>query len=139
MSDKYFVDSNILIYAHTNLDIRKQKIAQQTLSVGSFFISTQVINEFINASRRKFKKDWKEIKNVVDEISSYSDVQTVTLFTIEKAIELSIQYKYSYYDTLIIAAALGCGCTILYSEDLQHKQKISKTLSIINPFFELLS
>ena len=45
-----------------------------------------------------------------------------------------IRYKFSFYDSIIIAAALDAKCSILYTEDLQHKQIIEKTLTIINPF-----
>jgi predicted nucleic acid-binding protein len=41
---------------------------------------------------------------------------------------------YAHYDSQIIAAALAAGCTVLYSEDMQHGQLIDGTLSIVNPF-----
>ena len=134
MSDNIFVDSNIFIYAHTNLDSQKQIKAQQLLTAEKIFISTQVVNEFINACNKKFKKEWKEINRVGLEIISYSNLQTISAAIIEKAIEVAARYKYSYYDSLIIASALDCECDILYSQDLQHQQKINKTLVIINPF-----
>ena len=39
-----------------------------------------------------------------------------------------------HYDSQIIAAALTAGCTVLYSEDMQHGQLIDGTLTIVNPF-----
>ena len=54
--------------------------------------------------------------------------------TIESGLHIHFKYKYSYYDSLIIAATLQNECSVLYSEDLQHNQKIEKTLTIINPF-----
>ena len=134
MSDRIFVDSNIFIYAHTDLDLQKQSIAQELLRSKTIFITTQVINEFINASRKKFYKDWKEITKVVEEIISYTSVETISLITVKKAIELAALYRYSYYDSMIVASALETNCPILYSEDLQDGQKINKTLKIINPF-----
>jgi predicted nucleic acid-binding protein len=50
------------------------------------------------------------------------------------ALMVHFKYKFSYYDSLIISSALENGCSILYSEDLHHNQKIEKTLTIINPF-----
>ena len=111
MKDNIFIDSNILLYAHTDLDIDKQAKAQELLLSDKIFISTQVLNEFINASRKKFKKEWHEIQEVLKEI-----------------------VQYSYYDSLIITLALTCNCSILYSEDLQDGQVIEKKLKIINPF-----
>jgi len=44
------------------------------------------------------------------------------------------KYGYSWWDSLVLSAALGNGCSILYSEDLQHKQIIENSLEIVNPF-----
>jgi len=46
------------------------------------------------------------------------------------------KYKYQYYDSLIIATAIENGCSILYSEDMQHNQNIENKLVIVNPFKE---
>jgi predicted nucleic acid-binding protein len=51
-----------------------------------------------------------------------------------KAIEIRGRYGFSYWDSLIVATALLSGCSILYSEDMQHDQVIESTLKIINPF-----
>ena len=50
------------------------------------------------------------------------------------ALVIASKHKYSFYDSLVIAAALEKKCDILYSEDLQHNQKIEGTLVIVNPF-----
>ena len=54
----------------------------------------------------------------------------------KRGLKLQERWRFSWYDSLIICAALEAGCEILYSEDLQHQQKI-ETLTIINPFIEL--
>jgi len=51
------------------------------------------------------------------------------------ALDISERWQYGYYDSLIIAAALSIDCEILYSEDLQHEQKVFG-LQIINPFID---
>lgn len=51
-----------------------------------------------------------------------------------KALRLKNKYNFQYYDALIVATALENGCTILYSEDMQHNQTIENTLTIVNPF-----
>jgi predicted nucleic acid-binding protein len=51
----------------------------------------------------------------------------------EQALDIQSRYQYSFYDSLIIAAALDGGCTRLLSEDLQHGQRI-ESLTIENPF-----
>ena len=54
--------------------------------------------------------------------------------TIQHAIKLKGKYHYSYFDSLAIATAFEAGCSVLYSEDLQHNQKMEGKLTIINPF-----
>ncbi len=56
MKGNIFLDSNIVIYAHTDIDLQKQKIAQKTIVEYKTFISAQVLNEVLNVLRRKFKK-----------------------------------------------------------------------------------
>jgi predicted nucleic acid-binding protein len=51
-----------------------------------------------------------------------------------QACNIAEGYGYSFYDSLIIAAALECDCTILYSEDMANKQTIHGKLTIIDPF-----
>lgn len=58
MKDKYFLDSNVLIYAHNNLDSLKQDKAQTLIERSIPTISTQVLNEFTNAFRKKFHVEW---------------------------------------------------------------------------------
>jgi predicted nucleic acid-binding protein len=133
MKGNCFVDSNILIYAHTNLDLKKQGISQTLLKSDNLVISVQVINELISVFRKKFNKDWKSIGKIIAETTAYYTVNSITEATINQAIKLSIKYEYSYYDSLIIASALESNCKTLYSEDFHHSQIIDKTLTIINP------
>ncbi len=134
MKDNCFVDTNIFIYAHTNLASHKQVLSQQLLKSEKLFISTQVLNELISVFRKKFNKDWKSIGKIINETCTYYTIHTVNEDTIRMAIALSIRYDYSYFDSLIIASALECNCKTLYSEDLQHNQVIDKVLTIKNPF-----
>ena len=56
--------------------------------------------------------------------------------TIFEACHLAARYQFSFYDSLILSAALECECSILYSEDMSHGQVIEKKLTITNPFGE---
>ena len=51
-----------------------------------------------------------------------------------KAINISMTYGYSYWDSLIVVSALSSGCNTLFSEDMHHGQVIDKRLTILNPF-----
>jgi predicted nucleic acid-binding protein len=63
-----------------------------------------------------------------------TDVRAIDEITIRKSAEIAVRYQFSNWDSLIIAAALLADCDILYSEDMQHKQVIDSTLTIVNPF-----
>ena len=49
--------------------------------------------------------------------------------------KLRLDYKFSYWDSLIVSSAIESKCSILYSEDMQHNQIINERLKILNPFF----
>ncbi len=51
----------------------------------------------------------------------------------DAAVDISERYGFHFFDSLIVAAALRAKCSILYTEDLQHGQKI-EGLTIRNPF-----
>jgi len=61
-------------------------------------------------------------------------VSELSLKTVFSAWKLREKYKYSYWDSLILASALESSCSIIYSEDMQHGQVIEDNLKIINPF-----
>ncbi len=135
MKGNIFIDSNILIYAHTIQDVRKSKIAQAVLSSDEIIMAnTQVINESINVFIRKFKISLNDIQKIIDQTFLYLPVKNIDDKTIQLGLNICSKYAYSYYDSLIIASALQNNCSVLYSEDLQHNQKIEKNLTIINPF-----
>ena len=71
---------------------------------------------------------------MIAEIRANFEIITVQIETIELALKIAEKYRYSYYDSVIIAAALESSCTLLYSEDMQHLQVIEEQLQIINPF-----
>ena len=134
MSVKVFLDTNILVYAHTDLDLVKQSTAQKLIIDNISFLSTQVLQETANTLKRKFAKSWNEIITVLNEAKTHSNLHVNTDTTILQACNLAELYRFSFYDCLIISSALECGCSILYSEDMQNDQLIDKKLRIINPF-----
>ena len=141
MNDKFFLDTNILVYTFDDGDPGKQDRARalvaKALSESRGAISYQVIQEFLNAALRKFSKPL-----TAADAERYLTVVLEPLCTVFASVELfhqapdiSGRWKYPFYDSLIIASALQAGCSVLYSEDLQHGQKIGN-LRILNPFVE---
>jgi predicted nucleic acid-binding protein len=133
--NKVFIDSNILIYAYSNSEQAKQQVARKIVKENYTIISTQVLQEMSNTLWRKYMVDYSSIKETLQEcIYSNDEVYTNQQYTILQACDIAKRYKFSFYDSLIISAALESHCNILYSEDLQHNQTIEGTLVTKNPF-----
>ena len=135
MRDKIFIDSNIILYSYSKTELDKNKIANNLIfSLDEMLISTQVVNEITNILYKKFKLDARSIEDVILEIDNNFKIVNFSLTTQIKAIKIKEKYRLQYYDSLILATALENSCTLLYSEDMQHKQIIENQLQIINPF-----
>lgn len=136
MNVKIFVDTNILVYAHleTENDSKHQKanvLVEKTLQ--PLVISTQVLHEYYSAMlKNKMTDEW--IQTNIEAMMDYCVIQLITLSVIRLAHNIRICYRFSYWDSLIVASALDAGCTLLYSEDLQPHQLIKDKLRIMNPF-----
>jgi predicted nucleic acid-binding protein len=139
MNDKVFFDTNILVYAfgvrRASLPDARTEIAEQLLALGGV-LSVQVLNEFVQVCRRKADLSWEQITGALEVVKELCGrVLPMTLDTHEAALDLSQRYGYSIYDSLILAAAMEAGCSIVYSEDMQSGQTLGN-LTVINPFLE---
>ncbi|HEY2582684.1 MAG TPA: PIN domain-containing protein [Mucilaginibacter sp.] len=134
MNGKVFLDTNILVYAHTDFDTVKQLVAQQIITDNNSFVSTQVLQELTNTLNRKFKVTWNSVEAVLRDVTVNNSLHVNTSGTIFSALNVANRYNYSFYDCMIISAALESNCSVLYSEDLQDGHIINKILTIKNPF-----
>ena len=134
---KVFFDSNILIYSVDERDSLKQKIAIDLINkamqnkIGA--ISTQSLQEFFSVTTKKLNVSKEVAKEYLDFFVDNFPVTQVTLSNIYKAIDISIQTQFSFWDSLIVSAAHSSGCVIVYSEDMSHNQLVNG-VKIINPF-----
>ena len=134
---KFFFDSNILVYLQDSNDEQKQQIARQLVSEQTkkqwAVISTQVLQEFYNVTTTKLQQDKSIIKKCIRNF--YTNIETVQISPqiIEHAIDISVKIQCSFWDSLIIAAAVYAQCNILYTEDLNDGQ-IIYGVKIVNPF-----
>jgi predicted nucleic acid-binding protein len=134
MTDKYFFDTNILVYAHSDMDKSKQKIASEIIeNQNEIIISTQVVQEFLNVFITKLKIDIEVVEEICLDIESNFFIHTNTVDTIRKSLKIKKKYGFSIWDSLIISAAIDSGATILLTEDLHNLQKI-EGITIQNPF-----
>ena len=126
---KVFIDSNVIIYAYSNSEKEKQQVARKIVEENYTVISTQVLQEISNTLGRKYLLDFLSIKETLQEcIHSCDEVHTNQQQTIFKACDIAQRYQFSFYDSLIISAALERNCDLLYSEDLQPNQVINGVL-----------
>ncbi len=138
MRDRIFIDTNVFVYAIVNQDKRKQKISRYLISSalngGNAHVSFQVVQEFINVFIKQIRNvhlsDCKEyLREVLYPLMDvYPNAQLYN-----RSLSMHERYNFSFYDSLILAAALEAKCNILYSEDLQHGQSVSH-LKILNPY-----
>jgi predicted nucleic acid-binding protein len=139
MRDRFFLDTNIFAYSFDSGASAKQKRARDLIVHGiktrKAVVSYQVVQEFFNLALRKFSRPMN-----VAEAEQY--LQTVfqpllavqsssTLFS--HALRLEDKHHLSWYDSLIVAAAVESQCTILYSEDMHDGHRLGE-LQIKNPF-----
>jgi predicted nucleic acid-binding protein len=133
-SDKIFLDTNIIVYAHTDLEPDKQVTVQKLIAEYQTIISTQVLQKTANTLVKKFKHSWLNVSKVVGEAIQNNILHVNFDSTILDAFRIAELYGFSFYDSLIISAALESGCNILYSEDMHNGQIIENKLTIVNPF-----
>ena len=137
MKDKFFIDTNIIVYAFS-LESERKSISKQLIKQAhkkSGCLSFQVIQEFLNTATKKFKIPLKkeDIQKYLSEILFPICEVFPSEELYKSALDIRERFKFSFYDSLIIAAAIESNCKILYSEDLQHNQKIYD-LTILNPY-----
>jgi predicted nucleic acid-binding protein len=138
MSDKYFVDTNILMYAHDTAAGPKHERAKALVAElwreRSGVVSTQVLQELCVNLRRKARRpvDLKTAREVVADYLTW-EVVTNTGDSILEALNIEERYRISFWDALIVQAADASGVAILYSEDLSDGQSYGE-VRVVNPF-----
>jgi len=135
---KVFLDTNIILYAYDVSAGEKHQRAKEIVldlwNSGLAVISTQVLQEFFVTATQKIPKplDSRFAKDIVGDLLKWEVVINDGVAVLD-AIELLLQYGYSFWDSLIIEASIKGGAQILLSEDLSHGQTI-QGVTIMNPF-----
>lgn len=140
MSDRFFVDTNILMYAHDATAGVKHARARETVEelwrTRSGVVSTQVLQELCVNLRRKAGRpvDLKTTREIVTDYLAW-DVHVNTGESILEALELEERYRISFWDALVVQAAEASGANVLYTEDLSDGQ-VYGPVRVINPLVQ---
>lgn len=137
MSAEDFLDTNILVYMFDETDpIKRQRAARlvsDSLVNSRGCISYQVVQETLNVLIRRLDVSIASASQMLEDILMPLWQVNPTQSLYRSSLTVQERYGFSYYDSLIVAAALEAGCTRLYTEDLQHGQQIQQ-LTVIDPF-----
>lgn len=128
-----FIDSNVLLYL-LSADRRKANVAEAIVSDARLarVISVQVIGEFVNVARNKARLAWADIRQYVGMFRDACELTSLDNEDHGLALDIAEQYRYRWYDSVIIASALRSDATVLLSEDLHDGQNIGG-LVVENP------
>jgi len=139
MSDRFFLDTNIFVYSFDRSAPQKAKKAEQligkALTTRKGVVSYQVVQEFFNVAFRRFSLPMQaaEAEQFLSTVFRplLSIQSTAGLYS--EALRVYANKGLSWYDSLIVSAAMQANCDLLLSEDLQHGRKFGN-LQVLNPF-----
>lgn len=136
MPDRFFIDTNILVYANDRSDKLKQQVAREIIreayATRCGVLSTQVLEEFFVAVTRKAGVPWQNARAQMLRLREL-DVVVVDPDIIIQGVDLTVVHNVSFWDALIVKSAAIAGCRLLYTEDLAHGQVVDG-VRIENPF-----
>ena len=139
MSVRDFIDTNIFVYLLDETDLLKRRRAEtlvrDSLVNRTGCISYQVVQETLSVLIQKLDVSTELATQLLDDVLVPLWQVDPTPMLYRRGLHVQTRYGFSFYDSLIVAAALEAGCTRLYTEDLQHGQQIGQ-LTIDDPFRE---
>ncbi len=135
MSGKILLDTNLWIYLISGR-CNKSAVVKELIenNFSKIVFTTQIAGEIFNVLVKKKFKSIEEAKEIVTVLLTTFLASDVDVYKTLTAIEISQKYRYSYWDSLVLASALIEECHIVYSEDMQNNQKIERKVKIVNPF-----
>ena len=122
----------MLLYV-LSADTEKADIAEGLLAQGGA-TSVQALNEFTNVSLRKFRMPLADVREALAVVRRCLKVVQVTQEVHALGLDLMERYRFSVYDSMIVAAALISECTVLWTQDSLSGLKVDRLLELRNPF-----
>lgn len=132
-----FLDTNVLLYAVSELESEstKRDRARAVIDCQSCVLSMQVLQEFVYQATHPRRESRKSLDEAIAQLESWRrfPVQETTRALFDHGLRLHERDRFSFWDSMIVAAAIAQGCAILYSEDMPDGRIIDR-LRIENPF-----
>jgi predicted nucleic acid-binding protein len=136
MPARSFFDTNVLIYADDKANLAKQRRAVDLVAehrrARTGVVSLQVLQEYFVTATRKLRLEAAIARRKVEILAEF-DVAAPDVSDILAAIDLHRLRGFSFWDALVVRSAKQSGCSVLFSEDMQHAREIDG-LRIVNPF-----
>jgi predicted nucleic acid-binding protein len=136
MTETVFVDTNVLIYALDQADLKKQERAMTWRALlwksGRGRVSIQVLHEFYVKVTQKWPKAREDARSEILDLMAWSPVEMNSAL-LQLAWKFQDRYQLSFWDALIVAAAKTSSCRYLLTEDLQSDQDLDGVM-VLNPF-----
>lgn len=136
MSARSFFDTNVLIYADDKSAPSKQKRAIDLVAehrrAGTGVVSMQVLQEYFVTATRKLGVEVSVARRKVELLAEFN-VVSPDVDDILGAIDLQRLHGFSFWDALILRAAIQSGCSVLLTEDFQESRELDG-VRIVNPF-----
>ena len=131
-----FFDTNVLIYADDKAAPAKQRRAVDLViehrRAGTGVVSLQVLQEYFVTVTRKLRVESSIARRKVELLAEFH-VAAPDVSDILAAVDLHRLHNLSFWDALVVRSAKQSGCTVLFSEDMQHARELDG-LQIVNPF-----
>ena len=131
-ADRAFIDTNVFIYYQHSDNFEKHRISEDTINFFECVVSTQVLNELCNILTRKYPTPISDVKKYIADIIQSSDLVIIDDSIIQIALDYHSRYSISYFDALMVSAAIESNCKYLVSEDMQDGLIIDNKLQILN-------
>lgn len=135
---KYFIDSNLVVYANDRRDAQKQsralEVLRQLMTAGNGALSTQVLQEYANTALTKLEQEPQVVIRQIKLLECLT-VVVPSPTSVRRTVEVRNAYNISFWDAAIVAAAESAECDIILSEDLNAGQYYAG-IQVVNPFSE---
>jgi predicted nucleic acid-binding protein len=139
MNGRFFLDTSIFVYSFDSnapqRSARASELIRHAVRSRNGIVSYQVVQEFFNIAFRRFAHPMTAAEAEQYLATTFRPLMAInsSVALYAEAFRLTSSYSLSWYDSLVVAAAIQGGAQLLYSEDFQHGQQFAD-LSIENPF-----